>query len=146
MALTPQTFLTHYPEFSQVPPDAIAAGLAESELMLGRAVWGVWFDLAKALRTAHYLALDFDIAAPAAALGRKDPCETSTVTSMSAGVGSLSISKSTSALLSSDDPEAAGYARTTYGLKFMALMNAIIPAAGLSFTTAAAARARGERA
>ena len=50
---------------------------------------------------------------------------------MSAGSGGLSVSRFAGALLSSDDPVAAGFARTLYGLRFLALMNAIIPAGGL---------------
>ena len=79
------------------------------------------------LRTAHYLALRFNIAEGLAAAGvNSEMTETGAVSSMSASVGSLSITKANSALLSSDNAFEADLSRTRYGLEFLSLLEMVV--------------------
>lgn len=128
MAYTYDTFISDYLEFADLPPAAVNRQLRQSVLMLNLAAWGKWYEMAQGLWTAHYLALEYDISAKCAELGLRSPFDVGTANNQSASTSSASIGFVTSAMLSSDDPIIADFARTRYGMQYLNLLYTVIPA------------------
>ena len=134
MAHTYDTWFKRYPEFDIVPQAAAEAQLEDALLMLSPTAWGKYYDRAQALWTAHYLALRFDVSKRCKELGMRSPYDVGTATSMNASTGSLAVTKSTSALLTGDDPILSDFARTLYGLEYLDLLYTVIPAGGIVYS------------
>ncbi len=120
-------FLASYPEFADVPVSAIERQLKAACLMLSPCAWGKWLPLATELWVAHYLALSFDISGKQTELGMRSAYGVGVGNSMSASTSSLSISSTTPAFLTGDDPILADMGRTTYGLEWLSLLYTVIP-------------------
>ena len=136
-----ETFIEDYPEFAGLPEAAVKRVIGQSVLMLAEKVWGKWFHMAQGLWTAHYLALAYDIAAACAELGMKSPTDMGAVTSLSASTSSLSISRSTSAMLTGDDPIAADFGRTAYGMQYLNILETVIPPVAVVYSADTSASA-----
>jgi hypothetical protein len=134
MAYTYDTFIADYPEFADLPPAAVNRQLRQSVLMLHPGAWGKWYEMAQGLWTAHYLALEYNIAGKCAELGMRSPYDVGTVNNQAASTGSVSIGSTTSAMLTGDDPILADFARTTYGMKYLNLLYTVIPAGGIVYS------------
>lgn len=145
MAYTYDTFIADYPEFGGVPQAAVNRQLGQSELMLNPAAWGKWFEMAQGLWTAHYLALEYDISAKCTELGMRSPYDVGTVNSQSASTSGLSMSSTTSAMISGDDPIMADFARTTYGMQYLNLLYTVIPAGDVVYSPDTSATMNGGR-
>lgn len=142
MAHTLETFLRDYPEFATLET-AAARKLEQSKLMLAAGTWGRWHEMAQGLWTAHYLALSYDVTAGCRGLGRRNPYEMGGISSMSAGPGSLSVTRSVSGLQTGTDPLKADYARTTYGLELLQLLQMVMPLCGVVLSADASDSATG---
>ena len=120
-------FIAAYPEFAGVPE---AQG--KRQLGLGVKLWspgvvGNFHDEMVYLWTAHYLALRFNIADGLESSGvNPEMTGSGTVSSMSASVGSLSITNANSAMVSSDNAFEADMSRTRYGLEFLSLLDMVV--------------------
>ena len=121
-------FMQAYPEFADLPESAISSAFSQSELMLSRAGWGRWFQMAQAFWCAHNLALQWDVTEPCAKLGKRNPYDVSAVTSQTASTTSLSLSVAPSELLKGGDPQLMDFARTSYGMRYLNLLYTVIPA------------------
>ena len=128
MPYTREDFIAEYPEFTDVPAPLVDRQFKHSALMLNSGVWGRWYTMAQGLRVAHYLALSHDISGKCSELGMRSPYDVGTANSKSASTSSLSVSTTVSAMLSSDDPIVADFARTTYGMQYLNLLHTVIPA------------------
>lgn len=134
MAYTYDTFIVDYPEFADLPPAAVNRQLRQSVLMLNPGAWGKWYEMAQGEWTAHYLALEYDIAGKCAELGMRSPYDVGTVNNQAASTNSVSIGTTTSAMLTGDDPILADFGRTTYGMKYLNLLYTVIPAGGIVYS------------
>ena len=120
-------FMQAYPEFADLPESAISSAFSQSELMLSRAGWGRWFQMAQAFWCAHNLALQWDVAEPCAKLGKRNPYDVSALSSQTASTNSLSLSTTPNELLKGDDPQLLDFARTSYGMRYLNLLYTVIP-------------------
>ena len=57
MALTRDTFLLKFPEFTPTPALTVAAHLADALLQIDAAIWGTKADIAQGYLAAHFLTL-----------------------------------------------------------------------------------------
>lgn len=120
-------FIAVYPEFSDIPQTNVEFKGNMGDKLLSESSWGDMRDEALFLWTAHRLALEYNIA-KALKTNKKNSINPGLVSSQSASNASLSNSYSHSAMVSSDDPMQADFARTTYGLEYLSLMNMVMPA------------------
>lgn len=120
-------FIAVYPEFSDIPQATVEFKGNLGDKILSDTSWGDVRDEALFLWTAHRLALEYNIA-KALKNNKKNSINPGLVNSQSASNASLSNSYSHSAMVSSDNPMQADYARTSYGLEFLSLMNMVMPA------------------
>lgn len=126
--LTYDEFKAWYPEFADVPQGAVENQLDLSNMTLAYSAWGKWWRQAVGLFTAHYLALRFDISNGLAANGVKSPLGTiGVVTNKSANTSSLSEGSTVSGLVTSSDPIEADFGRTEYGLRYLSLLEMVVP-------------------
>ena len=128
MAYICDTFIAEYPEFANVPLAAVNRHIRQSAIMLSSGAWGKWHEMAQGLWVAHYLALEYDIAARRAELGMRSPYDVGTVNSQSASTSSVTISTTTPAMLTGDDPLLVDFGRTSYGMQYLDLLCTVIPA------------------
>lgn len=134
MAYTYDTFIVDYPEFADLPPAAVNRQLRQSVLMLNPGAWGKWYEMAQGEWTAHYLALEYDIAEKCKELGMRSPYDVGTVNNQAASTSSVSIGTTTSAMLTGDDPILADFGRTTYGMKYLNMLYTVIPAGSVVYS------------
>lgn len=134
MAYTYETFIADYPGFADLPPAAVTRQLRQSVLMLNPGAWGKWYEIAQGEWTAHYLALEYDIAGKCAELGMRSPYDVGTVNNQAASTNSVSLGTTTSAMLTGDDPILADFGRTTYGMKYLNLLYTLIPAGAVVYS------------
>lgn len=134
MAYTYETFIADYPGFADLPLAAVTRQLRQSVLMLNPGVWGKWYEIAQGEWTAHYLALEYDIAGKCAALGMRSPYDVGTVNNQAASTNSVSLGTTTSAMLTGDDPILADFGRTTYGMKYLNLLYTVVPAGAVVYS------------
>jgi len=134
MAYTYDTWLADYPEFAEVPPAAVARQLRQSLLMLNPAAWGKWYETAQGDWTAHHVALEYNIAGKCAELGMRSPYDVGVMHTQTASTNSLTVGYTPPALATGDDPIAAGFARTSYGLRYLQLLHTVVPAGGVVFS------------
>jgi len=144
--VTYSQFIEHYPEFSATLPEFVPIGsvwivipkapvehqLTKGNITLSRQEWDRYWSFAVELWTAHYLALRFNIQPNLTALNlRNINTVIGVAQSMSAGNTSLSESRTNPAMLNSENPFYADFARTEYGLEFLSLMQSVISPAGI---------------
>lgn len=134
MPYTYDSFVADFPIFEGIPQAAVERQLRYSVLMLSKPVWGKWYDMAQGLWTAHYLALEYDVTEAARALGMRSPYDVGNASSMSASTGSVAITNTTNALLTSDDPVASDFARTNFGIEYYHLLCVVIPAGAVVYS------------
>ena len=134
MAYTYETFIADYPGFADLPPAAVTRQLRQSVLMLNPGAWGKWYEIAQGEWTAHYLALEYDIAGKCAELGMRSPYDVGTLNNQAASTNSVSLGTTTSAMLTGDDPILADFGRTTYGMKYLNLLYTLIPAGAVVYS------------
>lgn len=120
-------FLTEYPEFVQVTPCAIIKTGTREDDIVSESSFGDLREHAVFLRTAHRLALRFNIGKQYKINGMNNGASSGITTSKSASNSSLSESTELNAFVRSDNPLWADFGRTTYGLEYLSLLEETLP-------------------
>ena len=126
MSLDTQTFLSKYPEFSGVDPEAIQDQLDFATLSLSQGRLGAWYERLAYLWSAHYLYLRFDISALISDVGILEQENQGVTNSQSANTNGLSVTTTPTALVSGNNPLHADLARTNYGLQYLSILRQIL--------------------
>ena len=125
MAVTVETFLAWYPEFSDVggnaedPEAVIYRQLMFRDRMTSKTVFGDFRDDAIYKQTAHDRCLRWK---PNLS-GLKNQAMSGVIASMSAGTDSLSTTNAFSGMVMGNDAFRAYFAKTNYGLDFLAFID-----------------------
>lgn len=127
MAFIYDDFINAYPEFSGVPENAVSNVGNVEDTILSDTYWGNLRCHALQLRTAHRLALRFNIGKILKTLGMKNGTNSAQVTSKSASNASLSESSELNAFARSENPVWADFGRTEYGLEYLRLLEEVMP-------------------
>ena len=127
MAFIYDDFINVYPEFSEVPSSAVTNIGNIEDRILSDTYWGNLRCHALALRTAHRVALRYNIGKVYNALGMKNASNSAQVTSKSASNASLSESSELNAFARSENPAWADFGRTEYGLEYLRLLEEVMP-------------------
>lgn len=127
MAFIYADFIEAYPEFSQLPENAVSNAGNVEDAILSDTAWGCLRCHALQLRTAHRLALRFNIGKILKTLGMKNGTSSAQVTSKSASNASLSESSELNAFARSENPIWADFGRTEYGLEYLRLLEETMP-------------------
>ena len=127
MAFIYDDFINVYPEFSEVPASAVTNIGNIEDRILSDTYWGNLRCHALALRTAHRVALRYNIGKVYNALGMKNASNSAQVTSKSASNASLSESSELNAFARSENPAWADFGRTEYGLEYLRLLEEVMP-------------------
>lgn len=115
-------FLAEYPEFADITQTAVTAtGQREDDIVSDHA-FGNLREHAVFLRTAHRLALRFNIGTIYSKKGLRNGASSAITTSKSASDASLSESSELNAFVRSDNPLWADFGRTAYGLEYLSLL------------------------
>lgn len=115
-------FIEEYPEFSEITQTAVTAtGNREDDIVSDHS-FGNLREHAVFLRTAHRLALRFNIGAIYKTKGLRNGASSAITTSKSASNASLSESSELNAFARSDNPIWADFGRTEYGLEYLSLL------------------------
>ena len=120
-------FLMEYPEFVQVSPCAIIRTGNREDDIVSDTAFGDLREHAVFLRTAHRLALRFNIGKQYQLNGMKNASNSAITTSKSASNSSLSESSELNAFVRSDNPLWADFGRTSYGLEYLSLLEETLP-------------------
>jgi len=120
-------FIGAYPEFSEVSEPAVVSVGKTENCILSDTAWGCLRTHALHLRTAHRLALRFNIGKILKTLGMKNGASSAQVTSKSASNASLSESSELNAFARSENPVWADFGRTEYGLEYLRLLEETMP-------------------
>lgn len=120
-------FLTYYPEFIQINPCAITNVGGREDNILSDVSWGNLRQDALFLRTAHRLALRFNVGKQYQINGMRNGSNSAMVTSKSASNSSLSESSELNAFARSENPIWADFGRTEYGLEYLRLLEETMP-------------------
>lgn len=127
MAFIYKDFIEAYPEFSELSENSVSnVGNVEDRILSDNA-WGCLRCHALQLRTAHRLALRFNIGRILKTLGMKNGASSAQVTSKSASNASLSESSELNAFARSENPIWADFGRTEYGLEYLRLLEEVMP-------------------
>ena len=121
MSFNTVKFKTIYPEFSSLTDIIVEYRGTQGDKTLSDTTWGDLREEALFLWTAHYLAIQYNIAKGLKQNG-KNSINPGLVNSQSASNASLSNSYSHSNMVSGDDPFRADFARTSYGLEYLSMM------------------------
>ena len=127
MAFIYDDFINAYQEFSGVPQNAVSNVGNVEDRILSDTYWGDLRCHALQLRTAHRLALRFNIGKILKTLGMKNGTNSAQVTSKSASNASLSESSELNAFARSENPIWADFGRTEYGLEYLRLLEEVMP-------------------
>ena len=127
-------FIEEYPEFTPEVPEAkgltqgviCAAGNREDSIVSDHS-FGDLREHAVFLRTAHRLALRFNIGKQYGLNGLRNGASSGITTSKSASNASLSESTELNAFVRSDNPLWADFGRTQYGLEYLSLLEETLP-------------------
>jgi len=122
MAFDYDKFLSCFPEFNAISPDAVRHIGCVEDCILSDTAWGKIRCYALNLRVAHRLALRYNIGKEASAQGVRNGSGSGIVTSKSASNSSLSESTELNSFVRSDDPIQADFGRTMYGLEYLRLL------------------------
>jgi len=120
-------FLTEYPEFIQVNECAIVRTGQREDDIVSETSFGNLREHAVFLRTAHRLALRFNVGKQYKINGMRNQASTGITTSKSASNASLSESTEVNSFARSDNPLWADFGRTEYGLEYLALLEETMP-------------------
>lgn len=127
MAFKYDDFIAEYIEFSSISPSIVESVGKIEDNILSDTSWGVVRCHALHLRTAHRLALRFNIGKICKQLGMKNGSSSAQVTSKSASNASLSESSELNAFARSENPIWADFGRTEYGLEYLRLLEETMP-------------------
>lgn len=127
MAFSYEKFIGEYPEFGDVEYSAVESTGNIEDCILSPTYWGYLRCHALHLRTAHRLALRFNIGRICKTLGMKNGSSSAQVTSKSASNASLSESSELNAFARSENPVWADFGRTEYGLEYLRLLEEVMP-------------------
>lgn len=120
-------FLCMYPEFDSLQQAAVnGVGKREDSIVSDHA-FGDLRKHAVYLRTAHRLALRFNIGKQYGIKGLRNGATTGITTSKSASNSSLSESTELNAFVRSDNPLWADFGRTEYGLEYLSMLEETLP-------------------
>lgn len=120
-------FLTEYPEFIQINKCAVSKTGQREDDIVSETSFGNLREHAVFLRTAHRLALRFNIGTQYKINGMRNGASTATTTSKSASNASLSESSELNSFARSDNPLWADFGRTEYGLEYLSLLEETMP-------------------
>lgn len=126
MAFIYDDFIKAYQEFSGIPESSVSNIGNVEDRILSDTSWGCLRCHALQLRTAHRLALRFNIGRIVKQLGMKNGSSSAQVTSKSASNASLSESAELNAFARSENPIWADFGRTEYGLEYLRLLEEIM--------------------
>lgn len=127
MAFIYDDFIDAYPEFSGLTPNAVSNVGNVEDRILSDTFWGELRCHALQLRTAHRLALRFNIGKIYKTLNMRNGASSAQTTSKSASNASLSESSELNAFARSDNPVWADFGRTEYGLEYLRLLEEVMP-------------------
>lgn len=127
MAFIYDDFINSYNEFSGIPEQSVSNIGNIEDRILSETYWGNLRCHALFLRTAHRLAIRFNIGKILKTLGMKNGTSTAQVTSKSASNASLSESAELNAFARSENPVWADFGRTEYGLEYLRLLEEVMP-------------------
>ncbi len=120
-------FLTMYPEFIQINQCAVLGVGTREDDIVSETSFGDLREHAVFLRTAHRLALRFNINSQYKINGMRNGMSSGITTSKSASNASLSESTELNAFVRSDNPLWADFGRTNYGLEYLSLLEETLP-------------------
>lgn len=123
-----EMFLEIYDEFSKLTQAKVKLVGNTAIALLRVNVFGVFWQQAVALLTAHRIATTYNIGNGYEDAGKNELSNTTIATSISASTSSLSESSSLLSLNNSEDPFTSDLSRTAYGLELLGLIKNIIPA------------------
>ena len=126
MSVTVEAFRAAFPEFADVPDAAVAGALETAALLWSPGRLGTFWERIVMLSVAHRLAVRFNIAGALKAAGMKG-AEAGVVNSQSASTSSLSVTNANNGMVTGTDPFPADYARTSYGLELLSLLELVMP-------------------
>ncbi len=127
----PEELLAAFPEFGEVPVEAVRFQLALAAKKQSRAAWGGYWRFAVILAAAHELSLSYDVAAGLAGAGKKDAATVGFTTAVSAAPGSLSESMAFPAWMTGDDVIDSHYGRSAYGRQYLLMLIEVVPGGSL---------------
>lgn len=127
MAFSYDEFIGEFPEFAEVSTTAVESAGKVEDCILSEKYWGCLRSHALNLRTAHRLAIRFNIGKIYAKLGMKNGTSSAQTTSKSASNSSLSESSELNAFARSENPIWADFGRTQYGLEYLRLLEETMP-------------------
>ena len=127
MAFIYDDFIDAYPEFSGLTPNSVSNVGNVEDRILSDTFWGELRCHALQLRTAHRLALRFNIGKIYKTLNMRNGASSAQTTSKSASNASLSESSELNAFARSDNPVWADFGRTEYGLEYLRLLEEVMP-------------------
>ena len=122
MSVTVEAFRAAFPEFADVPDAAVAGALETASLLWSPGRLGKFWERIVMLS----LAVRFNIGRALNAAGMKG-AEAGVVNSQSASTSSLSVTNANNGMVTGTDPFLADYARTSYGLELLSLLELIMP-------------------
>lgn len=120
-------FLEEYPEFEGITRTAVTAVGNREDGIVADHSFGDLREHAVFLRTAHRLALRFNIGTIYGTKGLRNGASSGITTSKSASNASLSESTELNAFVRSDNPIWADFGRTQYGLEYLSLLEETLP-------------------
>ena len=126
MSVTVEAFRAAFPEFADVPDAAVAGALETASLLWSPGRLGKFWERIVMLSVAHRLAVRFNIGRALNAAGMKG-ADAGVVNSQSASTSSLSVTNANNGMVTGTDPFLADYARTSYGLELLSLLELIMP-------------------
>ena len=115
-------FLEEYPEFGGITQTAVTATGEREDSIVSDHSFGDLREHAVFLRTAHRLAIRFNIGTRYGLNGLRNGASSAITTSKSASNSSLSESSELNAFVRSDNPIWADFGRTSYGLEYLSLL------------------------
>ena len=120
-------FLQEYPEFAKIDEGAILSVGKREDYILSDTAWGCLRCHAMFLRTAHRLALRFNVSKEYSKDGMRNQASSGIVTSKSASNASLSESSQLNSFTQSENPIWADFGRTEYGIEYLHLHEETMP-------------------
>ena len=139
-ALTYTQFVDWFPEFEELPQNAVERQIDLSTTTLEPSVWGKWYEHAVCLFTAHYLAVRFNITNALFKHNIRSATNSiGTTNNRSATTSGITEGVALSGLVTSTNPIDADFARTSYGLEYLSLLNTVIPPGAVVYSPSAAA-------
>lgn len=120
-------FLCVFPEFNGLEQAAVEFTGKREDNIVSEKYFGDLRQHAVFLRTAHRLALRFNIGTIYKTKGLRNGASSAITTSKSASNSSLSESSELNAFVRSDNPIWVDFGRTEYGLEYLSLLEETMP-------------------